>query len=227
MAVFEPERRQATFKVVYFGPSLAGKVTNLKRLSEMAPPRDRGRLLSLRSRRTTSLFFDLLTLRFALPQQPSIKVRLFTVPDKDVHRSTRRVILRGSDAAIFVAHSEVDGTSANQTAYRDLKSCIQECGLSDDFPIAIQFNKQDMPYTRSAESIAAFGRRVSTPTVAASAKSGAGVFDTLKAALIIAWQYAEEQSQKPANFPMHFQDFRHTLETAWSHQNTGSHAATF
>lgn len=181
------QRGEITAKIVYYGAAMSGKTTNLRALRSMAPAGTSGRLLSLETHDDRTLFFDLLPMRFQIAEDTWLKLRIFTVPGQPFHRSTRKIVLRNADGVVFVADSQVQQTEANKDSFNDLRVNLKANGLPADIPLVVQFNKRDLPLIRSDGDVQAFGKRVATPTVSATAINGSGVKETLEALLTRIW----------------------------------------
>jgi len=126
---FNTAQREVTLKVVYYGPALSGKTSNLEALHRMLDPAARGGLTTIDTSGDRTLFFDLLPLNFSTRSGVRVKVKLFTVPGQVVHESTRRIVLLGTDAVIFVADSQRASTVANNTSFRNLHKHLRANGL--------------------------------------------------------------------------------------------------
>lgn len=187
MVQFNLAQREITMKVVYYGPALSGKTTNLQALHAMAPKGTAGRLMTLETRDDRTLFFDLLPVVFKTRSGTKLKVKLLTVPGQVIHDSTRRVVLQGADAIAFIADSQVRETEANKQSFANLRKNLEANGLPPDLPMVIQFNKRDLPHTRTEAELDAFQRARSTPLYRAVAIQGIGVRETLEGLLRVAW----------------------------------------
>lgn len=193
MVQFNLPRREITLKVVYYGPALSGKTTNLQALHLMAPQGAAGRLMTLETRDDRTLFFDLLPVVFKTRSGFKLKVKVLTVPGQVIHDSTRRVVLQGADAVAFIADSQISETEANKQSFRNLAENLAANGLPADLPMVIQFNKRDLPAIRSEAELAAFQRHRSTPIVPAIAIRGIGVRETLESVLRAAWDRLDRE----------------------------------
>src|SRR6516225_6636651 len=138
-------------KLVYYGPALGGKTTNLRSLHQLSAEQSRGRLMTLETKDDRTLFFDMLplTLRGASAERPSggmtLRIKIFTVPGQVLHASTRRLVLQGADGVAFIADSQVSETEHNAASFLDLRQNLKELGLSlKGMPLVIQFNKRDL-----------------------------------------------------------------------------------
>jgi signal recognition particle receptor subunit beta len=168
-----------TVKLVYYGPALSGKTTNLEALHDATDPTSTGRLMTLETKDDRTLFFDLLPLTFRGAGGLSVRLKVFTVPGQVIHASTRRLVLQGADGVAFVADSQVAETQHNADAFMDLKENLKANGLSlRQMPLIIQFNKRDMPDVRSDEEIATLAAEGREPVYLAVATRGEGVIES-------------------------------------------------
>ena len=188
MVQIDFQRREVTIKLVYYGPALSGKTTNLVALHERIAPTARGRLLALDTKDDRTLFFDLLPVIFKSTSGLTIKVKLFTVPGQVIHNSTRRLVLQGADGVAFIADSRVAETQHNNESYANLKANLRENGFDPtQMPIVIQFNKRDLPGIRSDAELAKIASRGREPIFKASALQGKGVVETFFGLLKLSW----------------------------------------
>ena len=180
--------REVAIKLVYYGPALSGKTTNLKALHELV--RERVRLMTLETKDDRTLFFDMLPLVFKTEGGGmSLRVKVFTVPGQVVHSSTRRLVLQGADGIVFVADSQVTEAANNADSFVDLRANIKELGRSlSDVPLVIQYNKRDLPGIRSDQEIVDLARMGKEPVYKACATSGLGVVECFFGLLDRAWQ---------------------------------------
>jgi mutual gliding-motility protein MglA len=183
------EQREITLKIVYYGPALSGKTTNLQAIYQILDPTTRGRLMVLDTSDDRTLFFDLMPVFFKSQSGFTVKVKLFTVPGQVMHNSTRRVVLQGADGVAFIADSQLDQKKSNNDSWHDLTQNLKLNGMSiDTMPTVIQFNKRDLPNTRSDTEIGDVARRGREPVFMASAIKGTGVLETLEGLLRLAWK---------------------------------------
>jgi len=184
--------REVAIKLVYYGPALSGKTTNLKALHELSRAESRGRLMTLETKDDRTLFFDMLPLVFKAESETgsmSLRVKVFTVPGQVVHMSTRRLVLQGADGVAFVADSQVSETENNAASFLDLRENLKELGRSiKDMPLVIQFNKRDMPNVRTDDEIDGLARRGREPVYKASAVHGQGVMECFFGLLDRSWR---------------------------------------
>jgi mutual gliding-motility protein MglA len=180
--------RELTVKLVYYGPALSGKTTNLQALHRAADPATAGRLMTLETRDDRTLFFDLLPLTFKSRGGLSVRVKLFTVPGQVIHASTRRLVVQGADGVAFVADSQIGETDHNAESFMDLKENLKVNGLAlKELPLIIQFNKRDLPNIRPDEEIAALANQGREPVYLAVATQGSGVVESFIGLLHLTW----------------------------------------
>jgi len=176
---FDFAAKELTIKLVYYGPALSGKTTNLQSLHLLADSQSRGRLMTLETRDDRTLFFDMLPLTFRAEREISIRIKLFTVPGQVIHGSTRRLVLQAADGVAFIADSQLAETENNATAFLDLRENLKANGMKvAQMPLVIQFNKRDLPSVRSDAELAELARRGKEPVFPAIATSGRGVLET-------------------------------------------------
>lgn len=184
--------REVAIKLVYYGPALSGKTTNLKALHELVQEKSRGRLMTLETKDDRTLFFDMLPLVFKADAEAgamSLRVKVFTVPGQVVHSSTRRLVLQGADGIVFVADSQVSETENNAESFLDLLESLKEMGRSlSQVPTVVQFNKRDLPNVRSDEELDQLARRGKDPVYKACAMNGQGVIECFFGVLARSWQ---------------------------------------
>lgn len=176
-------RREILLKLVYYGPGLGGKTTNLEYIHAHSRPEFRGKLLSLTTESERTIFFDLLPVHLGKFKGYSIRLHVCTVPGQIAYDDTRRLILRNVDGVVFVVDSQPAALEANIQSMLNLEINLQRQGL--DFgrvPMVVQFNKRDLEGVLSPEQLqASLGLAPSLTQVPACARTGKGVFDTLKA----------------------------------------------
>jgi signal recognition particle receptor subunit beta len=191
---FNPGQRELTLKVVYYGPALSGKTTNLQMLHQLLDPQVRGRLMSLDTADDRTLFFDLLPVFFHTKGGLKVKIKIYTVPGQVMHQSTRRIVLSGADAIAFVADSQLSETRANTDAWNSMLENMRETGLDPAAtPVVVQFNKRDMPNVRSDAELDDLRARSPEPLFTAVAIRGEGVLETLLGLLRLAFRHIDAQ----------------------------------
>lgn len=195
--------REVTVKLVYYGPALSGKTTNLRALHQLTSEDSRGRLMTLETKDDRTLFFDMLPLVFRGGAKPgattggmSLRIKVFTVPGQVLHSSTRRLVLQGADGVAFIADSQVAETENNAASFLDLRSNLKELGLSvKTLPLIIQFNKRDMPQVRSDAEIESLAKKGREPVFKAIAVKGDGVLESFFGLLHLTWSKLDAEHQ--------------------------------
>jgi signal recognition particle receptor subunit beta len=171
--------RALTIKLVYYGPALSGKTTNLRALHDLVAPEARGRLMALDTRDDRTLFFDLLPLRFRARSGVSVCLKLFTVPGQVIHNATRRLVLAGVDGVAFIADSRSSAAREAAMSFVNLRQNLADNGLDiEQLPVVIQFNKRDLPDIRSDAELDDLAARGREPVFKAVATRGDGVLAT-------------------------------------------------
>lgn len=189
MVQISMEHREITIKIVYYGPALSGKTTNLQVIHQMLDPGARGRLMVVDTSDDRTLFFDLMPVFFRSQSGFSVKAKIFTVPGQVMHNSTRRVVLQGADGVAFIADSQRHMSKANNDSWRDMSSNLKINGLEvNQVPVVIQFNKRDLPEVRSDREIAEVAQKGKEPVFKATAIRGEGVLETLEGILRLTWR---------------------------------------
>ena len=174
--------REINCKIVYYGPGLCGKTTNLQYIYERTNPEAKGKMISLATETDRTLFFDFLPL--ALGEIRGFKTRfyLYTVPGQVFYDASRKLILKGVDGVVFVADSQIARMEANQESVENLRTNLAEQGyVLDKLPFVMQYNKRDMPDIATVEELRELLNPGVVPEYEACARTGVGVFDTLKA----------------------------------------------
>ncbi|MGH7436351.1 MAG: GTP-binding protein, partial [Polyangiaceae bacterium] len=175
--------REVAIKLVYYGPALRGKTTNLRSLHQLTADASRGRLMTLETKDDRTLFFDMLplALRAEAADRPgqtpgmTLRIKIFTVPGQVLHSSTRKLVLQGADGVAFVADSQISETEHNAASFFDLRQNLKDLSLSlKEMPLVIQFNKRDLSDVRSDEEIAKLAAQGREPTYLAVATRGDG-----------------------------------------------------
>jgi mutual gliding-motility protein MglA len=191
---FDFVAKELTIKLVYYGPALSGKTTNLQSLHLLVDSGSRGRLMTLETRDDRTLFFDMLPLAFRAGKELSLRIKLFTVPGQVIHGTTRRLVLQGADGVVFVADSQLGETEHNATAFLDLSENLKANGMKlGDMPLVIQFNKRDLPDVRTDAELVALARRGKEPVFPAIATTGKGVAETFLGLLHLTYTVLDAQ----------------------------------
>jgi signal recognition particle receptor subunit beta len=181
MVVVSYSGREINAKIVYYGPGLSGKTTNLEKIYDSVPETNRGRMVSMKTQTDRTLFFDLLPLDLGELQGMKTRFLLYTVPGQVYYNATRKLVLKGVDALVFVADSAPDKMAENRESLSNLEQNLKAYGLDlQTVPWVIQFNKRDLPGAASVASMNQELNRYGVPTYEAQAANGAGVFETLR-----------------------------------------------
>ena len=182
MVLFNYSTKELTAKIVYYGPGLCGKTTNLQYIHGNLPDTVKGKMLSLATKTDRTLFFDFLPIDLGEIRGMKTRVQLYTVPGQVFYNETRKLVLKGADGIIFVADSQEQMLSANVESFKNLEENLKGHGLSlADMPHAIQFNKRDLPNLASIEQLNSAINKYNAPFYETVATTGIGVQDTLKA----------------------------------------------
>lgn len=173
--------REVCCKIVYYGPGLSGKTTNLQYVHAKVPGTTRGDLISLATEADRTLYFDFLPINIGTINGFAAKFQLYTVPGQVYYNATRKLVLRGVDGLVFVADSQPDKLDENIESLQNLEDNLKEFGYQiDDMPMVIQYNKRDLPGVMSVDELNEKINVRGLPHFEASASIGNGVFDTLK-----------------------------------------------
>lgn len=191
------QSREVTIKLVYYGPALSGKTTNLVALHGRAGPDARGRLMTLETQDDRTLFFDLLPLTFRSKDgDVSLRLKLFTVPGQPIHAATRKLVLQGADGVALIVDSRVSETQRNADAFLDLRQNLRDSGIDiARMPLVIQFNKRDLPDIRSDDELSRLASRGKEPVFRAIATRGIGVVETFVCLLWLTWRSLDQSHQ--------------------------------
>lgn len=174
--------REINCKIVYYGPGLGGKTTNLKYVHDHTNLAARGRLISLATETDRTLFFDFLPVTLGTIRGFRARFHLYTVPGQVFYDASRKLILKGADGVVMVADSQPERMDANEESVRNLIENLAEHGQSiDSVPYVLQLNKRDLPSALPADEIARALRVKDEQVVEAVASAGTGVFETLRA----------------------------------------------
>ncbi|MDA3962934.1 MAG: protein kinase, partial [Planctomycetota bacterium] len=172
--------REIVCKVVYTGPGLSGKTTNLQYIHERAPKQSVGQMVSIDTESERTLHFDLLPLDLGTVQGYKCRFEFYTVPGQTYYGATRRMVLEGSDGIVFVADSRREMLDENVDALNDLFENLHHHGLPSDLPMVVQFNKQDLGDSLSPDQLNPLLNPRGVPWFSASAKTGSNILETMK-----------------------------------------------
>ena len=176
--------QELNLKIVYYGPGLSGKTTNLEYIYNTIDPSLRGDLITLKTREERTLYFDFLQLEIGRIKGMKPKFNLYTIPGQVYYAYSRKIILRGVDGIVFVADSQPERMTENLDSLMDLERNLIDEGLTlQKFPWVLQLNKRDLPRSLSMPELNAKLNFHKVPTIEAVASRGTGVLETLKAAI--------------------------------------------
>lgn len=174
--------REINCKIVYYGPGLCGKTTNIQHIYDRTNPQAKGKLISLATETDRTLFFDFLPLDLGSVKGFKVRFHLYTVPGQVFYDASRKLILKGVDGVIFVADSQNERMEANEESVYNLKTNLKEQGYDLQFiPYILQLNKRDLPNVAPVEEMIQKLQQKQEPVFEAVASKGVGVFETLKA----------------------------------------------
>ena len=181
MSFINYSSREINCKIVYYGPGLCGKTTNLQFVYRKTKPDQKGKLISLATESERTLFFDFLPLALGDIKGFRVRFHLYTVPGQVFYSASRKLILKGVDGVVFVADSQIERMEANMESLDDLKINLAEQGYElEQLPFTIQYNKRDLPYVVPLQEMNTALNPTGIPSFEAVAVTGVGVFETLK-----------------------------------------------
>ena len=181
MPLFNPETKEVTAKIVYYGPGLSGKTTNLVWIHKNVASKTKSQLLSLATEQDRTLFFDFLPVDIGFVRGLHTRLQVYTVPGQVFYESVRRMVLKGADAVVLVCDSQAAMLEHNIASFNSLRENILANGLDPNLPLVLQYNKRDLPTAMSISALnAAINPRGLFPAFEAVATQGIGVDETLK-----------------------------------------------
>jgi len=179
MVLFNHATREMTAKIVYYGPGLCGKTTNLRFIFDKLDPAQKGKMLSLATKTDRTLFFDLLPVDIGRVGAFNLKIQLYTVPGQVFYNETRKLVLKGADAVVFVADSQPSMVDSTRESFANLMENLAQNNIDpNDTPIIIQFNKRDLPGVLPVEQLQETLSFEGYPYTEAAAIKGEGVMET-------------------------------------------------
>jgi hypothetical protein len=182
MSFINYSSREINCKIVYYGPGLCGKTTNLQYIYNKTNPEAKGKMISLATETERTLFFDFLPLSLGEIRGFKTRFHLYTVPGQVFYDASRKLILKGVDGVVFVADSQIERMEANLESMENLRTNLAEQGYDlDKIPFVVQYNKRDLPNAAEMAELKRLLNPRQVPDFEASATLGNGVFDTLKA----------------------------------------------
>jgi mutual gliding-motility protein MglA len=182
MSFINYSSREINCKIVYYGPGLCGKTTNLQYIYQKTNPEAKGKMISLATETERTLFFDFLPLSLGEIRGFKTRFHLYTVPGQVFYDASRKLILKGVDGVVYVGDSQIERMEANIESLENLRQNLQEQGYDlDKLPYVVQYNKRDLPNAMSMAELEEALNPTKVPVFEAVAPKGVGVFDTLKA----------------------------------------------
>jgi signal recognition particle receptor subunit beta len=182
MSFINHASREINCKIVYYGPGLCGKTTNLQYVYQKTAPESKGKMISLATESERTLFFDFLPLALGEVRGFKTRFHLYTVPGQVFYDASRKLILKGVDGVVFVADSQEERMGANIESLENLRDNLDEHGYDlDNMPFVMQYNKQDLPNISPMDELQKYLNPHKVPEYRACAMTGVGVFETLKA----------------------------------------------
>jgi signal recognition particle receptor subunit beta len=180
MVLFNAATKELTAKIVYYGPGLCGKTTNLQHVYDTLPQGGRGKMLSLATQTDRTLFFDFLPIELGTIRGMKTRIQLYTVPGQVFYDATRKLVLRGADAVVFVADSQAPALESNKESFQNLITNLKDQGADlSRIPHVIQWNKRDTPNALPVDVLDREVNLFGAPTFEACAMRGEGVKETL------------------------------------------------
>ncbi len=210
--------KELTVKLVYYGPALSGKTTNLRAIHWLGTSNACGELMTLETQNDRTLFFDMLPITVSSRSGLKIRLKLFTVPGQVMHNATRRLVLQATDGIAFIADSQRSEADANRESFLNLKRNLEENGIDPKrTPIVIQFNKRDMEDVRTDEELEAIATQSGEPIYKAVATRGYGVMQTLRGLIRETWSRLEEEHRLEQKFGVSPVLFMNEIESNLRH----------
>lgn len=208
MAELDTKGERLSIKLVYYGPAVSGKTTNLMRLHDVLRPELKGEMMVLDTHDDRTLFFDLLPVGMRAPSGLLVKMKLYTVPGQAVHDGTRKAVLSRADGVVFVADSQRHQEINNVEAFQNLEENAVRVGLDfGSLPLIVQYNKRDLPNVIPEAELRDRIGRTPWPLTLASALTGQGVLPTFVELLNKVYVSLDEQYRLTANHGLSAQAF--------------------
>ena len=206
--------KELTVKLVYYGPALSGKTSNLRAIHWLGTPETCGELMTLETKNDRTLFFDLLPIAIDADNGLRVRLKLFTVPGQVMHNATRRLVLQAADGVAFIADSQRSETEANRDSFLNLKQNLEDIGIDPaTIPMIIQFNKRDLENVRSDEELDNLAAQSREPIYKAVATRGYGVMQTLHGLIERTWSRLDEEHQLEDKLGISRHQFMHEIDS--------------
>ncbi|MEA2572250.1 MAG: hypothetical protein QOI24_4251 [Acidobacteriota bacterium] len=203
MVLFNHATREMTAKIVYYGPGLCGKTTNLMVIFDKLDPKQKGKMLSLATKTDRTLFFDLLPVDIGKVGNFNLKIQLYTVPGQVFYNETRKLVLKGADAVVFVADSQPSMVESTRESFANLMENLEQNQIDpNDTPIVVQYNKRDIPGVLPVEELQEQLGFEGYPYTEASALKGEGVMETFKLVSKITAKHLMNRLKGKSNEPI-------------------------
>lgn len=194
MIEYDEMDRRMVLKLVYYGPAMSGKTTNLLKLHDILSTEGRGDLMVLDTKDDRTIFFDLLPFFLVAPSGLKIKLKVYTVPGQVKHDATRKAVLQRCDGVAFIADSQTAEEVNNSSSFENLEKNMSIVGLDiDTVPLVVQFNKRDLPNIVSEQEIRRIWDPTGIPVFLASALNGTGVVETYRALLEKTYDFVDSR----------------------------------
>jgi len=211
--------KELTVKLVYYGPALGGKTTNLRAIHWLGTTSACGELMTLETKNDRTLFFDMLPITVDSDHGLRVRMKLFAVPGQVMHDTTRRLMLQAADGVAFIADSQRSESEANRESFLNLERNLGENGIDPNrMPIIIQFNKRDLDDVRSDDELARLARKSREPIYCAVATRGFGVMQTLVGLIRETWTKLEQEHQLHEKFGINPAIFIRDVESNLRHR---------
>src|SRR5713226_3583085 len=181
MVLFNYATKEITAKIVYYGPGLCGKTTNLQFVYDSLPSNNKSKMLSLATKTDRTLFFDFLPLDLGKIRGMRTKLQLYTVPGQVYYNSTRQLVLKGADGVVFVADSQDHAIDANLESLQNLEDNLKRQGIRiREIPLVVQYNKRDLASALPVADLEKKVNKLHSPHYESVATTGIGVEETLQ-----------------------------------------------
>ena len=212
MIEFDEVQKRLVLKLVYYGPALSGKTTNLLCLHDILQQDGRGELMMLDTTDDRTIYFDLLPFFYEAPSGLKIKLKVYTVPGQVRHDATRKAVLQRADGVVFVADSRISQQAVNAESFANLEQNLALVGLDiEKLPLVIQFNKRDLPELVTEEELRATWGPTGLPVLMASALQGWGVLETFQTAVESLFEAVDQRLQLRDRFQVDKESFVQAL----------------
>ncbi len=212
MLEFDENIKKMVWKIVYYGPALSGKTTNLLSLHDFLDPDKRGSMAEMNTREDRTLFFDLLPLTYRTPAGGRLKIKVFTVPGQVQYDATRKQVLARADGVVFVADSQRSQSRNNSESFQNLVENARRVGLPfDRIPLVVQYNKRDLPDIVDEQEVLDRWQDSGVPLHFSSALYGRGVAETFQSIISLVVDYFESKYRIRETMGIERQGLNHHL----------------